>query len=290
MFTAINIITAICFVLLTAEVIYVIANTLAKKRPEKIGFIRSFKKGKCIAIFLIALPLFLLGYLDSSDNIFGSFLSAISHVVDLVVLKFNLNKVSGLLDTNIFYKITVYYCCILVIINAALFTLSLLGQRLWQWRQLLVAKFTSKDLLYILGYNENNLAIYKSDETHNRIIVDKIPADKCTSMYINKIDFISCRDFDDVIDSIFERIKSRDNKITFIINTENDETNMRLGWHVCKKIPADEPVQNRLFDRLSIYIFGDPKYEAIYDEIVARSYGIIHYKNKYRMIAMNFID
>lgn len=49
-------------------------------------------------------------------------------------------------------------------------------------------------------------------------------------------------------------------------------------------------MQERLFGKLSIYVFGDPRYEAIYNEIVAKSCGIIHYKNKYRMIAMNFID
>lgn len=290
MVTATNIITAICLILLTTEVIYVIANTIAKKRPERIVFLRSFKKGKCVTIFLIALPLFFLGYWNSNAGIFESVLSAISHVVDLVVLKFNLNKVSNLLNANVFYKITVYYCCILVIINAALFTLSLIGQRIWQWKKLLDAKFTSKDFLYILGYNENSLAIYKSDRTRNRIIVDKIPADACTTMYINKIGFISCQKFENIIENIFKNIKNKDNKITVIINTENDERNLHLGWFICKKINADKSMQECLFDKLGVYVFGDPRYEAIYDEIVAKSCGIIHYKNKYRMIAMNFID
>ena len=290
MTTATNIITAVCLIFLTAEVVYVITNTIVKERSERIAFIRGFKKGNCITIFLIAIPLFFLGYWDSDAGIFESILSAITHVVELVVLKFNLNKVSGLLRSNPLYRITVYYCCVLVIANAALFMLSLIGQRVWQWRQSLATRITSKDLLYILGYNDGSLQIYKSDRTHTRVIVDKIPADARTEMYINKIGFISCQKFEDVIDGIFERINARDNKITLIINTENDETNMRLGWHICKKIPADEPTQNRLFDRLSIYVFGDPKYEAIYDEISSKSCGIIHYKNKYRMIAMNFID
>lgn len=291
MFTATSIITAICFILLTTEVIYVVANTIAKKRPERIMFIRSFKKGKCIAIFLVALPLFFLGYWNSNAGIFESVLSAISHVIDLVVLKFNISKVSELLNANIFYKITVYYCCVLVIINAVLFTLSLIGQRIWQWKKLLDAKFTSKDSLYILGYNENSLAIYKSDRTRTRfMVVDKIPADACTAMYIDKIGFISCQKFESIIDNIFKSIKNKDNKITVIINTENDERNLQLGWLICKKINADNLMQERLFGKLSIYVFGDPRYEAIYDEIVAKSCGIIHYKNKYRMIAMNFID
>jgi len=53
---------------------------------------------------------------------------------------------------------------------------------------------------------------------------------------------------------------------------------------------ADEAQQARLFDKLDVHVFGDPKYEAIYEVIVANSFGCVHYKNKYRMIAMDFVD
>lgn len=289
--TVVNIITAICLSLLTLEVIYVIVKISVKKRAERIAFIRSFKKGKCIAIFFIAIPLFFLGYWDSGVNVFESILAAVSHVIGLVVLKFGLEDIPGLLSTNLFYKITVYYCCVLVTINAVLFTLSLIGQRLWRVWQALKIKHTSKDKLYILGYNDDNLSIYKSEKSRNCVIVDNISDKDCATMYINKVSFISCQNFDTVISDIFKCASKKDNKITVVINTEDDEINLKLGQIFCSKInQSEESERYRLFGKLDVHIFGQPQYEAIYEEIVTRSAGCVHYKNKYRMIAMNFID
>lgn len=289
--TTINIITAICFALLTIEVIYVFINIIVKKRSERIAFIRSFKKGKCIAIFLVSIPLFCLGYVYSGINIFESILAAISHVIGLVVLKFGLDDIPSLINANPFYKITVYYCCVLVTINAILFTLSFVGQYLWQWIQVLKIKFTSKDKLYIFGYNQNSLLIYKSDRSHMCAIVDDISKDNCSAMYADKIRFITCHKFDSVVENVFKSVSKKDSKITIIINTENDENNIQLGRLFVKKIKqADEPLQAQLFEKLDIHIFGDSRYEAIYEEIVSDSLGCVHYKNKYRMIAMNFIN
>jgi len=287
----VNTITAICLILLTLEVVYVIINTIIKKRPERIAFIRSFKKGKCAAIFLISIPLFFLGYLYSGTNVFESVLSAITHVAGLVVLKFNLDDIPELLNANLFYKITVYYCCVLVTINAVLFAISLTGQRLWQWGQYLKTKFTSKDKLYIFGYNKGSISIYKSDKARNCVIVDKISGADCADMYFNKISFINCRKFDDVVEDIFKSISRKDNKITVVINTEDDEKNIELGRLFNEKIKqAEDPIKARLFENLDIHIFGDPRYEAIYEKLVSNSFGCVHYKNKYRMIAMGFID
>ena len=126
---AVNIITTLCFISLTLAVVYVIVSFATKKsRRERIGFIRSFKKGKCLAVLLIAIPLFFIGYVDKGVGIIESILSAVTHLIELVVLKFGVDKVGGLMAKNVFYRITVYYCCLLVTINAILFAASLMSQ------------------------------------------------------------------------------------------------------------------------------------------------------------------
>ncbi len=45
-----------------------------------------------------------------------------------------------------------------------------------------------------------------------------------------------------------------------------------------------------LFEKIRVYVFGDPRYQTIYDDIVSDSLGCIHYQNKYQKIAMDFID
>lgn len=291
MTVAINTVTAICFALLTLAVVYVIVSVVKRNRAERIAFIRSFKKGKCAAIFLIAVPLFFLGYFYTGVNFFESILSGITHVVGLVVLKFNLDDVPELLAANLFYKITIYYCCVLVTLNAVLFALSLTSQRLWQWRQRLKLNCTKKDKLYVFGNNKDNLSIYKSDKVRSCVIVDKISDVDAASMYVNKINFCSTRNFNGVVDNVFKTILKKNNKITLVINTEDDEKNLKLARYVAQKIKQCDAVrQARLFDMLDVHVFGDPKYEAIYEDVVADSFGCVHYKNKYRMLAMDFVD
>lgn len=289
--TTINIITALCFAALTLLILYFIISFIIKNRADRISFIRSFKKGKCVAIFIIAIPLILIGYWYSGMSIIRSFLTAIPHVISFVVLKYDLDKISSLIEANIFYRITTYYCCILVAINAVLFAFSLTSQRLWQFSQAFKAAHNKNEAVYIFGFNQNNLSIYKSAKSKRKFIVDNITEKDCTSLYIKKISFLSGKPNEEIISQIFNLIYKFDGKYTIIINTENDEKNLNVGRLFVEQIEAaDHTSKQKLFEHLSIYIFGNPKFESIYLDIVSKSFGCIHYKNKYQMIAMDFIN
>ncbi len=102
-------------------------------------------------------------------------------------------------------------------------------------------------------------------------------------------------------------------KYTVIINTGDENLNILL----CRKaseiinkyleslntgVSAQTPEEKKalqkkkkaqataLFSRLGIYVFGDARYEAIYASIVESANGCIHYLNKYKQIAIDFID
>ncbi len=156
----INIITSICFALLTLSVLYVILSFVLKNRADRISFIRGFKRGKCIAVFLVSIPLLSIGYVYNGMSVLDGILNAIPHVIDLVFLKFNIDNVSALMGVSDIYRITVYYCCVLVILNAALFTLSFIGQYLWQVGNKIVGFCTRKEKLMIFGNNEDSISIY----------------------------------------------------------------------------------------------------------------------------------
>ncbi len=204
--TAINIVTAVCLVLFTAGVVYVCVNIFRKNRSQRISFIRGFKKGKCVAIFISAIPLLCLGYVYDGIEIFESILTAISHAIGLVVLKFGLDDIQTLIDANLFYRITVYYCCVLVTFNAILFTFSLLQQKVWHWVRHIASKCTKKDKLYILGCNDNSKAIYKSDKTRFKCIADDISDDECASLYIENINHVYCKSFDSLVNEFFDKL------------------------------------------------------------------------------------
>ena len=287
----INFVTAICFVILTAEVLYMAISLIVKNRADRIAFLRSFKKGKCAIIYFSAIPLFCIGHMYAGADFFAAFFNAVNQIINLVVLKYSTSSVQALVDANLFYKITMYYSFVLVGINALFFTFSLVGQRLWEFCQSVKAKITSKDKLFILGYNQNSVAVYNSDKTRSKVIIDKISEQDGYSLYTKKISFVSCTSFDSVIAQIFKIVAKGKKQYTVIINTANEETNLSI----CRSFIAGIEKENKegrekIFDHLRIYVFGDPRYEAIYEDAMSSAYGCIHYINKYQMIAMNFID
>ncbi|MCM1220940.1 MAG: hypothetical protein NC548_41285 [Lachnospiraceae bacterium] len=289
--TTIYVITALCCVALTLLVLYFVISFIIKNRAGRIAFIRSFKKGKCVAIFLIAIPLIFLGYWYDGLDIIHSLLTAIPHVIGFVVLKYDVDKIASLMEVNLFYSITIYYCCVLVTLNAVLFAFSLTSQLIWQMGWAVKAKHNNKDAIYIFGYNQDNLSIYQSDKSKVKFIVDDISAENCTSMYIKKINFLNSKSYDAIISQIFKLILKNGCRYTVVINTKNDDKNLDISWLFVDKVKSlNDADKQKLFECLSVFVFGNPKYESIYADIVSASFGCVHYKNKYQMIAMDFIN
>ncbi|MDE5601068.1 MAG: hypothetical protein K2J16_01060 [Clostridia bacterium] len=286
-----NLVTAICFALLTAEVLYVIINLCIKDRAHRIAFLRSFKKGKCVLIYLSAIPLYFIGHLYAHQPVLDAFFSAINKIINLVVLKYENSSVSALMSANLFYKVTVYYCYVLIAINALLFALSIFCQKIWQFIQKIKSKFSPKDKLIIFGYNQSSLAIFNSDSEHDKIIVDKISQQDCATLYSQKVSFISSSAHSKHIAEIIKEIRKKDKKCVTIINSLDDEKNLSLSRVFVNELTKySEEDRKQIFRKLSVFVFGDPRYEALYGDIVSSGFGCIHYINKYQKIAMEFID
>ena len=168
-------ITAICFTLLAIELALVIVSIIFKTREERISFVRSFKRGKCAVIYVTALPLYVMGGIYAGEGFLSAFFNAISEMISLVVLKFDIDSLPSLVYENSFYKFTLYFCFFLVTLNAILFSLSLIGQRLWNFLMRVKRIFSRKEILYIFGNNPENIQIYESDgDERVKAIVDKI--------------------------------------------------------------------------------------------------------------------
>lgn len=283
-----NIFIALCFALLTAEVIYVVVSLVFKSRADRIAYIRSFKKGKCAVIFISALPLYFMGYLYAKYGIVNAVLETFGQVFNLVVLKYSVGTIETLMQANLFYKITIYYCFILVALNAFMFTLSLVGQRLWLWIQSVKARFSKKNRLYILGYNVNSLNIYHSDKQCVKVIADSLTDSDCYTMYAREIFYNNCKSFNTLIEQIFTSISKRQVVHTVIVNTESDDKNISLCNAFIDKIKCIEG--RDLYNRVRVCVFGNPQYADIYNDIVERGNGCIRYINKYQKVAIGFID
>lgn len=322
----VNVVTAVCFVLLTLSVFYVVISFAKKDREGRIAFIRSFKKGKCLIVLLIAIPLSFIGNIDKGLSFFDSLFNSIAHMAELVFLKFGLDKVKGLADKNVFYRFTMYYLCTLVIINALLFAISLFSQRLWQFESNCKFKFSKKEKFYIFGYNKNSVDIYKSCKGKNCVIVDNVDEKSAFRMYVEKINHIQMGNSDGLIDGIIKSVSKKNIKNTVIINYTDDEKSLeftrKFSQKICsyvdsleKDLDSDFQSQfdmaasekdkkavktklekaktlskDKLLGALNVYVFCDPRFDAICNSIVENSRGCVHYKNKYQMIAANFIE
>lgn len=286
-----NIISAICLAGLSAEFLYFVISLIVKNRAERIAFIRGFKKGSCILIYLIALPLFFVGYFYSGHGFLTSIFEGIPDIIGLVVLKYNMKGIATLMSANLFYRIVIYVCFILVAINALLFTFSLAGQRMWAFFRSFTFRFSHREKLYVFGYNADNVNVYKSDDKRAKVIIGEISRENTVDLYAQKIYYISTKRYKAVIHGILKGIKRLDKRNVIIINTKDDTVNMQLCRAFADVIGFfDSSERNKVFLRMSVYVFGDSRYETIYNDIVSDSAGCIKYVNKYRKIAVDFVD
>lgn len=302
----INIITFICLILLVIQIVYFGYNLLVKTRNDRtkrIKFIRSFKKGKFAMIYFIAIPLYMLAYFYNNYEtitFLEAFFKAMSKTVLLVVLRFEFPDILPLMNVNSFYEFTVYFCFTLVTINAILFSFSLFGQNIWHWFGVKIFKWSRKEKLIIIGNNEDNHNVYLSDiDRFSKILIDDFTNEDIDKLYFAKILYKQGFTIK-FIDDILKKYKKTNIKI--VIN--NYKTDLRYGkFYVEQDDEKNIKIANQIIDilnnysnddellsKVNIYIFGDPKFESVYTEIMEKGFGTFTYINKYQKVAIDFIN
>ena len=286
-----KLITVSCLVILILELLFVIINVLCKKRAQRIAFLRSFKKGKCAIIYITAIPLYCLGHMHSGQGFLAAFFNAVNKIVSLVVLRYDIETIEGLMLIDPLYHFTIYFCFALVGVNALILTLSLTNQHIWEAIQAVKALTTRKDKLFIFGNNSENISIYKSDKSRNKVIIDDISNEESEKLYMRAISFVSSYSFKAQVSRIFRSTKKLNRECIIIVNTLDDEKNIAICREIIDKINEEpDEIKEHLFKNVKVYAFGNPRYQTIYDDIVKSGSGCIHYVNKYHKIAIDFID
>lgn len=285
-----NVITFLCFLLMIVSVVFVLCNVFRKNRAEKITYIRNFKKGKGVLIYLYIIPLFWIGSVYGGTSVFKSFFTALSSGTELIFLKYSVSSISELLNNNYFYNFVIYFGFVLVTLNAFLFIFSFIGQYLWSFFSQLAFKFSKKEKLFILGNNEHSISIYQSEKKRKRCLVDKISNESALDLYKKDVLFSSSSldesNFKSIITKCLKNVK-----IKVIINTEKEDKNIELCHFFAKVLKEfSEEQRAKCFKYLRVYVFGDSRYEAIYNEVIDSCYGCLTYVNKYIKIAIDFIE
>lgn len=286
-----NLVSLICLGLLFVEAFIILMNILFRSRAERIDFFRGFKRGMYALIFVIAVPLYYIGHLHAGSDYVKAFFESISNIVYLVVLKYDVSSISSLMDKSYIYSVAIYSCFALVAVHALFLTVSLTGQYLWEYLQKIRMYVLPKGRLIIYGLNDGNKKLYRADKVRCKIIVDDIPKENEDKLYKEKISYLSVTDGDSVLKKYVKRAVHSKKEYILVINTESDEKNILSCRKLLEVISSLKKSElEGLFKRLGIYVFGNPKYEAIYEDIISGGCGCIHYVNKYQKIAMDFID
>ncbi len=286
-----NVITIACLALMLVAFLVVVINVAVKKRADKIAYIRSFKKGKGAILYFIAIPLYWIGHVYAGQDLLNGFFGAIKKTAELVVVKYDISSIQALLDANILYAIAIGACFIMVTMNAFLFAASLVSQYIWNWGANFLFGCSRKEKLIIFGNNEQNYSIYQSEKARAKIIVDNVDDKEAIQFYMKNIAYTSVTSFEKYIEYAVSQCMKKKTETVVVINTGDDEKNIMLCRLFIKRIlEMDEAQRTACFGLMKIFVFGEPRYEAIYEDIMGDSCGCISYINKYQKIAMDFID
>ncbi len=283
-----NIFSVLILAILTALLVSVVLKIIRLSRQDRILYIKGYKKSKFVYVYLITIPLVMLGYLFNGVVWYQSIFLSIKSVVNFALLQFDFAPMQSLIAYSVIYEIAVYYSFILICLNTVLFAFSILGQFIFETVENLKFALNKGDKLYIFGFNESSRLIYNNCDLNRKVLIDNLSLDDKFSLYVKRINYLSVKSFDEEIQDVFIIATKSKCKINVLINTENDETNVIL----CEKFIEliNGKYQNvSLFEKLGVLVYGNSNYESLYQEIEKNSKGIIRFINKYKLIAHDFI-
>ena len=282
-----SILSIICLASLIFGSIYFVSKLCRKNRRERIDNIKAYKNGKCAFIFIPTLILMAIGCYYNEPSLL-SILKAIPLSLKFVVLGFDLKDIQPLFTANKFYKIAIIIDCILAIINAGLFAISLFKQK--AHIALTNKKFskTNKDVVLIVGVSAESKEIYKSVPKDKLVFLyDALTKEDKNELYNDGFEFLtlSKQTINDVVCSIVK--KKNLQHCDVVIHTGNDTRNILFASELISKV-KEQAIEG--IDNLSIYVFGTETNKNLFFELEDKGLGCVHYMNEYKLCAVDFIE
>lgn len=293
----VSIACSIFFAILALFVLGKIIWKLFKNRKEAIAYVRSFKKGKCIIVLFPVFALYWVGLAQSGFSIPGAFFASIERTLGFLVMKYDLEGLEGLMGSNDLYQHTIYAGMLLVLLNALLFVFSWIGQYLVCWLQSVQERWSHRDCLVLLGNTPENLTIYHSDSTRRKLLLEDTavgnPSERKKEREKLYMDGVAFRFTGNLAQEIQKRIrwaKKWNKECVIVVNTGDEKRNLAICKNIVEYIGSEADKTKTVYQKLKVYVFGDPRYETLYTDTVKQGKGCVHYLNKYFKVAMDFID
>lgn len=236
----INIGISICLAVLVIIAAIVVKGFIAAgSRKGRLNYVRNFKRGKCIVIYIAAIPLYVIGQMYAKHDFGTSFFGAIADSVDLIFLKCSLKSVQELVNASLFYTVTMYVAFALVLVNAIIFTASLLQQKIWQAVKYFFWRRGERDRLLIFGNNARNIITYRSADKKSckKLLVGKhMTSEEKYDLFLDGVLYASYKSILKYIqkrlDKKIAKGKAFTQRTVIIVNTGDELLNVEL----CRKL------------------------------------------------------
>jgi hypothetical protein len=295
-YTVISIIICLILTYITIDIVYKLSR---RKRDERLAYLRSYKSGKFLRVFAAAIPLYTVAHYYTGDNIADAIFNGIAKTTMIVALRFDFGPLRELMNNSVAFTVAVYYTFTLIVVSAVLLSISLFY--IWAFEKIKNRAWDKEkgDKLLVVGDNKECESIYKSEKVMPALLLTRpMKSDSKERLFAKGIAYRQTKDFSASVTALIDGAVQREGgKLVIIVNTGEDEENIKCAYAVYTRLKDildssedKEATVRLLYSGLSVYVYGNPKFETVYTEIEDKSFGSIVYVNKYRQIAMNFID
>ncbi len=287
-----NVVSILCILIMLTIVITIASKIIKFKRPDKISYIRNFKKGKCAIIYVVAVPLFFMSFYYAGSNVFESVLDGLSNSINLIALKFDESTVAALASESVIFSVAIYTCLTLVVLNTIMFTASVFFQAVWAFIGPMAFKMKKGNKLIVIGNNPQGIAVYNSCNCQ-KLLVGNLTAEDCDKLFIKNVaykSFVKGKStedwFNSDVKSLVKKLKNTKYKLNIIV-TEKEE---KQRLHYCGQfVEFIKKSGNLILNNVSMYVFGERDFQDVYVNYEKSSNGCLHYINEYDQIAVDFI-
>lgn len=288
-----NAVSVLCLIIMLVIVYNVASKIIKYNRPDKISYIRNFKKGKCAVIYVVAVPLFFMANLFSGSNAFESLIDGLNYSINLIALKFDASTVKALGAESVIFNVSVYTCLVLVILNTVMFATSVFYQAVWAIIKPMSFKLGKGNKLIVIGNNPQSVSVYKSCKC-KKLLYDKLSSSDADELFIKNVgykSFVVGKSTKDWLDAevakIVKKLKNTNYKLNIVVTLKAE--NERL--HYCGQfVDFVKRLGSGSANNVSMYVFGERDFQDVYSNYEKASNGTLHYINEYDQIAVDFIS
>ena len=273
-----NIVSVICLLILLVNIIQTVYQLCTYEREERIAFVRNYKQGKFVIVYLVALPLYFLANYYATKELISSVTTALSNSVSLLALSLDpTGNAAGLAAINAPYQWALYVCYGTAYLNFGMFVVSVFFEYLFTYWYTLKFHLSNKTKCVIVGNNAGSVVLYNTCDEKQKMLVDILSKEEKTALYMKGVQSLSFVRWELVYTWIIKegkrlaRVHARKkeglffarNKLIVIVNTGNEDLNLKICDDLVSRL---NDCSKQVAGCIQVHIYGSGEHADVYGE------------------------